>query len=190
MFSNYFSFERSGLATIFHYFTRPKFIVENYCKGNKGVFFSPGRLLIFSIIIFALHVAFVRKEILGVSFSFGDLKSEYGYWLFILTLVTLTSQLTFIRNGLYLSKNIVSVTYACTTFFIVLTILSDILFYFIGDFIDGQLILIYLIFVFTWNSIALTKKRKVWMFALNTLFQILTFSIIMYGMIALLSAES
>ncbi len=98
-FSNYFSFERSGLATDYKVIRHTEFMVQNYYNGNKGYFASPGKLVIFSIILIALHLTFVNDKILEASFDIRGVNKEYAFFLFHFILFTIISQLTFIRLG-------------------------------------------------------------------------------------------
>lgn len=174
-FSNYFSFERSGLATIVLLLRNPRFVVHNYYMGNKGYFASPGKLLIFTILVFAFHTTFVNKRILGLHFEFGSVNTEYGYWLLFIPLFTLISQITFFRQGANLSRHFISSSYIATSFLAVLLILNDLTLLCFGDILSAYPFIFYILCVFFWNSWALSKKRKPAMYVFNAFIELCIF---------------
>ncbi len=169
-FGNYLSFERSGLSTIYHIFTRPNFIVENYCNGNKGYYASPGKMIIFSVVLIALQITFVSKQILGTDFEITGLTREYSFFLLNFVLFVIVSQLTFIRHGFKLARHVVSVTYTMTAILIAF-LLFDNFCLLVGISSSSYLLLIYMEVVLLLNSFALSRKRVWWMYVLNFIFE-------------------
>lgn len=187
---NYFSFERSGLATIYKVITTPKFIVDNYCDGNKGYFASPGKMVIFSLVIMALHFTFISKKILSVDFEIEGFSQEYGFFLFNFLIFVFISQLTFFRQGFKLARHFVSLTYIMTAFLISF-VLIDNLCRLLTIELNGWTYIFYLSVVLFWNSLAFTRKRIWWMFGINFLIQIIIlFAMILYIQNALDSLDN
>lgn len=178
-FINFFSFERSGFATVYKIITTPKFIIQNYCQGNKGFFASPGRMILFLIVILALHLTFISDQILGITSNIQNLNKEYAFFFFNFILFVIVSQLAFINQGFKLARHIVSVIYISTTFLIVFLIFSDLLLLF-GIELTTWFLIFYIIFVLFWNSLALTKRKSVWWVLLNFFIQLVILIAIIY----------
>lgn len=178
-FSNYLSLERSGLATMLLLIRKPRFVIDNYYLGNKGYYSSPGKLLIFSVVVFALHLALSSKTIFGLTIQVQSLNTEYAYWILLIPVLTIISQLVFVRQGFKPARHLITITYLATTFSILVIVIEDLLQLINPDLVDAKLFVIYLLLVFGWSSWALSKRRSFWMYLLNTLTYVVLFAAIL-----------
>ncbi len=182
-FTNFFSLEKSVFATIFKVVTTPKTIVNNYFHGYRNYFASPGKVLLLGIATVALHVSFVDEKIMGLSMNVKNLNAQYLFWLILFPLFLLISYLTFFRIEKNTAKHIISTIYISATWFIFLTVLNDIIILTFGDRIGIWAFILFVLFVFIWNSIVFTKNSKVLYIILNTIIQLAIFCAIIYILI-------
>ena len=174
-FSNFFSLEKSGFATIYKVIKSPKFIIDNYFNGYKNYFASPGKLLLYGIATIALHHSFINKKILGLYFELDNAKAEYLFWIVLFPILIFISYLSFYRAKVDFSKHAISILYVATSLLVVCIIANDILIFIFGDFLAEKRFYIYVFSVFFWNSKALTTKNKFLNYLNNTLIQSVIF---------------
>jgi hypothetical protein len=173
--SNIFSLEKSGFATILKILSNPKPIVNNYYNGLKNYYSSPGKILLYGIAIVAIHTSFVDKKVMGLSLEAQNISAQYLFWLFLFPLLLFISYVTFIRIEKGLSKHIISMTYVGSSLFIALTILNDIVILIWSDKLGIWTFLLFILFVFIWNSRVFSSKNKYLFIALNTVIQAIIF---------------
>jgi len=174
-FSNFFSLEKSGFATILKILKNPKPIVENYYSGYKNYYASPGKILLYGIGVVALHVNFVDEKILGLSLNLDNLNKQYSFWLALLPFLLFASYLSFIRIEKSFSKHLISLIYIATPWFMVITILNDLIFLVWDKEFNVWPLILYIILVFFWNSRVFTSKNKKWFVLWNTIIQLAVF---------------
>lgn len=174
--SNTLSLEKSVFATIFKILINPKLIVDNYSNGYKNYHSSPGKILLYGIAIIALHTSFVDKTVLGLTLNIQNISAQYLFWLLFFPILLFISYVSFIRIEKGLSKHLISLTYIASSLFIVVTILNDIIILTYGDKLGFWAFILFVFFVFLWNSKVLTKRNKFLYFSLNTIIQIIIFA--------------
>lgn len=174
-FSNFFSLEKSGFATIFKILKNPKPIVENYYAGYRKYHASPGKIMLYGIATVALHVNFIDEEIMGLSLELDNLNKQYSFWLFLLPFLLLVSYLSFIRIEKSFSKNLISLIYIATSLFIIITIINDFIILVWDKEFHVWPLIIYIFLVFLWNSRVFTPKNKRWFILWNTIIQLALF---------------
>lgn len=174
-FSNFFSVEKSFIGTSRKLITNPKFIVENFLNGNKKYYISPGSFVLYGITILALHSLIIGPTIWGVILMYDGIQVQYLFWMFLLPFLFLCSYLTFIRQGFNISKHIISNSYFSTLFLFIFIIIDDIVITLFEGFNSAIPFLLFLIFVFLWNSFSFSKKGKISSHILNTIIQLLLF---------------
>ncbi len=163
------SIQKSDFATMLQVIKRPQFIVENYYNGNTGYYSSPGKVMLFTILILIIHMTFISNLILGVDFSAGGLNLEYTFLFMFIFIFLVVGQLVFFRRGFLLAKHIIATTYIVSTFItffmlfywiVLLTIGEDSVFTFTG----------FILSIVIWQSIVFTKKQNFLNYFLNALF--------------------
>lgn len=162
-FMNLIDLDRSVFAAILYVLRRPFKIIESYWMGNRKLYASPGKILLFSLALAAIHLTQVDENILGgaVNAEYNDNQvgdKEIIFWVIMIPFLVLISSLAFIRKRMGIAKHLVSTLYISTTFFILLTVLQDIfLLSFHFDIYMGMGMLVFLLLVFFWNSRVFNK---------------------------------
>ena len=163
------SIQKSDFATMLQVIKRPRFMVENYYNGNTGYYSSPGKVMLFAILLLIVHMTFISNFILGVDFSAGGLNLEYTFLFMFILLFLVVSQIVFFRRGFLLSKHIIATTYIVSTF-----ITFFLLFYWIVLLTVGEDSIItfmsFILSIVIWLSLVFTNKRNVLNYFLNALF--------------------
>lgn len=176
---NLIDLDRSAFAAVLYVIRSPRKIISSYWRGNRKLYASPGKVLLYALALAALHLTQVNDTILGGSVSaevnddpFGD--KEIIFWVIVIPFLVMTSVLAFIRKKMRVAKHFVSVLYISTAFFIVLTIFQDIFFLTLGmDPFFGMGMLIFLLLVFTWNSMIFNEGKGAGYVVLGALLQAL-----------------
>lgn len=181
-FSNFFSVEHSGFATIFKILRNPKPIVENYYAGNRNYYASPGKVLLYAITLVAIHVTIFDQTILGVTFNAENLSAQYLFWLALFPILLLISGLAFIKSERRFSKHLISIVYISSSLFVVAVLLNDLIIFAFGDQFKIWAFVGFISLVFFWNSRVLTKGGK-WHIVVNTLIQMLIFAAIVWFLV-------
>ena len=173
------SIQKSDFATMLNVIKRPRFIIDNYYMGNTGYYSSPGKVMLFAILVLIVHMTFVSKLILGVDFSAEQLNLEYTFLFLFILLFSVVSQIVFIRKGLALSKHIVASTYVVSTFMTFFTLLYWIVLLTIGT--DSMFtFLAFILSIIIWLSIVFTRKRTFTYFIMNVFLVIGLFLIVVF----------
>lgn len=168
------SIQKSDFATMLQVVKRPRFIIDNYHNGNIGYYSSPGKVMLFAILILIIHMTFVSNLILGVDFSAEGLNLEYTFLFLFILFFSIVSQIVFIRRGMKISKHIIASTYITSTFItfftlfywgVLATVGEDVIYTFLS----------FILSIVTWLSIVFTVKRTFIHFFLNTLFLLILF---------------
>jgi len=163
------SIQKSDFATMINIVKRPRFIVDNYYNGNTGYYSSPGKVMLFAILILIVHMTFISNLILGVDFSAGGLNLEYTFLFMFILIFIVVSQIVFFRRGFKLSKHIIATTYIVSTF-----ITFFMMFYWIVLLTAGEDSIItftgFIMSIVIWLSIVFTNKRKFLNYFFNAVF--------------------
>ena len=163
------SIQKSDFATMLQVIKRPKFIIENYYNGNTGYYSSPGKVMLFAILILIVHMTFVSNLILGVDFSAEELNLEYTFLFLFILVFSVVSQLVFFRRGFLLSKHIIATTYIVSTFITFFILIYWIVLALFGE--DSMFtFLSFILSIIIWLSIVFTHKRIFIHYFLNAFF--------------------
>lgn len=168
------SIQKSDFATMLQVVKRPRFIIENYYHGNKGYYSSPGKVMLFAILILIVHMTFVSNLILGVDFSAESLNLEYTFLFLFILFFSIVSQIVFFRRGMKISKHIIASTYITSTFITFYTVLYWGVILTIGE-DPVYTFLSFILSIVIWLSIVFTEKRSFLHFLLNTIFLLVLF---------------
>lgn len=188
--SNFFSVNKSFIGTSKKLLSNPKFIVENFYQGNKRYFVSPGSFILYGITLIAIHSLFFGPVIFNITMNVEGLGLQYVFWIFLLPFIILASLFTFLRQGVNLSKHIISISYLSCVFLFIFLILEDILLTIYGELELSLSLIFFLVFTFIWNSFVFSSKRKIGYHLLNTIIQLLIFSAITGAVIILIQSLS
>ena len=185
--SNFFSLEKSAPATMLKLLASPNKIIDNYSKGYRNYYASPGIMLVSALTIGALHLFFIDPSILGSEFSIAftsedKLDLTTPLFLLIATLATLciTSFLTHIRSKSNFAKHLISIIYLTSVFFIITQLITDFLSLF-TEFFDDIAIPTFWLLTITWNSIVFSRKKKFLSVSVNILFHSLLMALCLVG---------
>jgi hypothetical protein len=185
--SNVFSLERSVFAAIFKLLINPKHIIHNYWKGNRKYYPSPGRVFFYALAVAALHLSYVNKEILGLSFEIGIFRAHFFFWAIFFPLLAISSYLVFLKHKYSMAQNAVSLLYLASAFYMLITIPYDLYNLVSGNQpIGANLFFLFAFALFSWNAVVFTKSGKPLMVALNAVLQILVFLAIIAAIVSLL----
>lgn len=190
-FQNLFSLDKSVFISIFRLVTDPKNIITNYWSGYRRYYPSPGKFLVYAITIAAIHLTFINDDLLGLTFDLGEVKGQFIFWLFFFPIMTLASFLAFFKQKLNFAKHVISIAYISSSFYIIITIIHDILIS-IGFDLSILPFIFFLLFVFIWNALVHTPQSKLKVL-LYTIIQLLSFALIIIsflGLVYLLYPES
>lgn len=182
LLTNIFSFEKSILATIISLLKDPRKIIINYTQGHTNYYPSPGKLLVYTLAIAALHVTYINSDILGFRISNNSENPQILFWLTFIPLITLASYFTFIKSQPRFVNHLISVLYLSSLFFIVFTILYDIIYLTIGNVATDFVFPIYLLILFLYNAVIQNKSTR----KLTLIFKAIIQLIIFTGMLLLL----
>lgn len=156
--ANIFSLEKSVFAAIYYIIVSPNKLIDNYYSGYRNYYPSPGKILFYTLTYAAIHIAFISPKILGLALDADLLSPQIVFWIIILPFLTLTSYLSFITRQQKFVKHFVAALYFSGSFFLVIGIISDLLIWVVDFTHDVLILVIYLLFVFMWNSSHLQKQ--------------------------------
>jgi hypothetical protein len=157
----------------------PRKIIESYWKGNRKLYASPGKIMLYALAIAAIHLTNVNKQILGGAVSADFNNESVGethiiFWVIFLPLLILSSYLALMPKRLSFAKHVVSILYISTSFFIVLTVVQDIFFLAFGlDIFYEMGIAFFVLIVFVWNAIVIRYQDGYGKVLLGILFHVL-----------------
>ncbi len=178
-FMNLIDLDRSVFAAVWLVIKSPRTIIESYWKGNRKLYASPGKIMLYALAIAAIHLTNVNQDILGgaVSANFNDEQvgeTHIIFWVIFLPFLVLSSYLAFIPKKLSFAKHFVSILYISTSFFIVLTVVQDIFLLATGfDIFFNFGITLFVVLVFIWNATVIRYKDGYGKILLGILMQIL-----------------
>lgn len=170
--SNFFSLERSAFATILKLLTNPAPIVNNYYLGFKNYYASPGKLLLYSIAVIALHIAFVNPNVLGMVIKVQGVNTQYFFWIMHIPVVLMVSRLAFLNKKEGFSKHLISIIYISGSALIAFILINDLIILTVGDLFGNFSYVFFLLFTFLWNSRVFTDEGRKGRLILNTLLQL------------------
>ena len=170
--SNLFYLEKSVFGTILKIIQNPKAIVLNYYAGFRNYYSSPGKLLLYAVATIALHITFINSNVLGMVINIKNVSTQYFFWIMHLPIVLLISYLAFVRQIESIAKHIISVIYISSAWFILFTIIDDLIILSIGDILGNLAFIVFVLVTFIWNSRVFSKERKPIRVILNTFLQL------------------
>lgn len=147
LLANLFSLERSVAAVCLKLIWNPATIVSNYLNGFKKYYPSPGKILFVALTIAGLHVAFIDKNLLGISLELKNVNAQITFFLMFTPFLATISKLAFFRRTHGFIKHWISVIYLTSANLIVLTVLNDTL-YFAFDYDTGAMMGVYFFLLF------------------------------------------
>jgi len=187
--SGLLSMERGIFGTLRDVIRDPKKVVEVYWAGGRHYYQSPGQMIFFVILVLGLHILFVDSRILGFQVQLTNVPEAYrGFFnpqlLFValvLPFMALTSRIYFFRKKRSFPEHFIGAVYIFSTWAITLTIVSDVFSLFI-DFRPEIIVLIFLALIFIWNSRVYTNGKVFLRSVLNSIIQLLIFTLILLSM--------
>ena len=181
--SNLFNLERGVFGTYYQLLKNPWLVAENYWNGFRGYYASPGKIVVFTLAIIALHSLLDSNELFGIQLDvdLSVIDPQKFMLIFFLPIQALCSKLIHWKSGRNYLEHLVLSLYILSTIFLVGLIISDILFL-IDDEIgfDYAVHIFLLIFPisFFWNA-RVFNHGKFWKLMLSTCGLILAFLLIM-----------
>ncbi|MFT6815471.1 MAG: hypothetical protein ACJAZ3_001381 [Sphingobacteriales bacterium] len=175
----------------------PSTIVHNYFDGNRRYYYSPGQMLLLCLFVLGLHLAFVNKEILGLSISISGAAGGFRVLLspellllsLLLPIFSLVTYLTFFKKKYNFAEHLASALYIYSLLIVVFTIIGDV-FYLITE--NTPTILASISFVaFFWMSCRVFLDNCSWLRSiLFTIIQLLIFALFVLGLIGLVYLQN
>lgn len=174
-FSNFFSIERSGFATVYHLIKSPSIVIDNYINGNSGYYKSPGRIVFYMLTLLGLSLWLLDGELLGVDFTFNGLTSSIGFAIFIFFYAFIASYIVCFKKNSFIT-HIVVISYLLSVWVSIFIILDLSLFRApVLEDENGILILLAMIMFFIWTSIYTFKSFSLTKVVFFTILQIILF---------------
>lgn len=174
--SNVFSLEKSVFASMFRLLKNPVPIITNYWEGNRKYYPSPGKFFFYSLAVAAFHISLVsEQEILGTTLDIEGFKSHFFFWLIFMPMLVLSSFFVYIKRDKAFVKNISTHLYLASSFFILITLIMDLVNYLSPETIQFEAFLLFFILIFIWNTRVFDKGKSFWIKLLNIFLQILIF---------------
>lgn len=184
--TNIFSLERSVFATMFKLLVDPQRVIDNYWLGHRGYFASPGKVFFYGLAFAALHIAYVNKEILGVSMELNNLQAQVFFWMLFFPMLAMSSVLTFIRKRQPVTRHLISLLYLGSTFFLIFTVIQDFVIMVYKDALNSIPFALFFGSVFVWNARVFIGPKKRWQVLGYGLLQLLIFTAIFASFIGLM----
>ena len=184
-FSNLLSLEKSVFAGLIKIITNPKELVINYWRGHRKYYLSPGKLLVYALAIAALHITYVNDDLLGLTFEFEGGGGQFIFWMIFFPFLTLTSYLCFFRQKFNLAKHVISIAYIASCFFMIGTVVNDLLNYFSIDLAE-MAFFSFLVLVFIYNGRVFISKLSVIRVILFSFLQLIVFCLLVVGVLGVL----
>ncbi len=172
---NLFSLEKSVFATCIRLIIDPKKIVKNYFDGFRHYYPSPGKILFYAVTVAGLHITFVDKTLVGLTFDTDNISAQVSFLLFFIPALSLCSLLGMPRLKIGFPEHMISSIYLCSSTLISLTILNDFLYLITGFDTDIYPAFLFLLLVFIGDARVFTPNPTRLRIARNTLFQFLAF---------------
>lgn len=128
--SNLFSLEKSGVATMIYIIKAPLKVIKSYWDGYRRYFEPPSKLILYASIIIGIHIIYHDNLIFGVQFT----DEPQGFFIVLfLALLTFSSYITYFKRKYSFLEHLIANIYLFCTWVIVMIILYEIIFYFIGE---------------------------------------------------------
>ena len=188
LFSSALDIDKSVILNVFSIPFNPNKMIVNYWNGNRKYYPSPFKVLIYALVLAGIHITYVNPTVMGINLNTKGINAEVGFWIIILPLLTITSYLTFIRRKMSFTKHLISLLYIAGSFFIILTLLDDLIFLSIGFDLGNNIFIAFLILVFLFNSFVFSLRKKTLNYILNAFLQLIIFASIIVLIIGILSA--
>lgn len=177
-FNQLFSLERGVFQTIIMLFKQPRLVVRSYYEGYRNRFASPGKLLLFGLIIMGLIYYFrdvsggINVLVEDESSSIDPLTSLKLVLLLLIPYMSLTSKLIFFTKAKGFMLHVISIGYLFLPRLLILTVLISIVELFDLDAITPVLLLLAMFSTFFANTKIFKEKPS--------LFNTLVFALIQF----------
>lgn len=112
--NNIFSLEAPFVKTTLKLIVNPVYIVKNFWDGNRKLYLSPAKMLVYAMLIVALFLNFFTQphRIFGLVFDLEGTAPQILFVLILLPFFILSSITVYINQNANIAKHISSVTYA------------------------------------------------------------------------------
>lgn len=189
-FSNIFSLESPILRMIYALLTQPRFIVNNYINGNKGYYFSPSKLLFYALFVVGIYLSLFPdpQRIFGLNFNIEGFSPQLLFILFLLPILSFFSFLTYFRLKRNYVEHLVSISYVLSLWTILLAFFEATLRIVGWLTIEMEFVILFMLLltIFYSNAVVFSKRKKVYIYALNALLHLIVTISIIYLLVLLL----
>lgn len=184
--ATFFSLERSGLATVIQLLRRPATIVNTYIEGNRGYYQHPNKLLFYALVVYGLHFTLVDSYVLNLSFELEGATPSLIFMAIVLPFLSVTSWLVFNPRKYDFADHLVANSYFVSIWFILITIIGDLIDWIYPREWDSADILVFL-FLTSYSTSRVFSFEKPWFKkVLLALAQIVTFCLLILFVVALI----
>jgi len=167
-FQEVFTLERSFFATLLHLVRYPKRVIENYWAGNRRYYLSPGKMLVYTVFVIGLQVAFFDKsQVLGIEVEMGDLEKhtknlvspQLLVIMLLFPLFSITSFLTYRKQRHSFAEHVIATSYLLALCAILLTVLGTALHHIFGLY-QSYFFPVFLVMMFVGSVRTYSNSRK------------------------------
>lgn len=167
LFNGLFSLERGIFGNLKMLVLKPEFVAQNYWKGNRKYYFSPGQMIFYALFVIGLHVTFVDPYFLGIDIVIegveGSLKAlltpQVFFFLGTLPLYALITFATFFKWNRNFLEHVIADAYSFSISIILSILISDVL-HILADVDLGFGIVLFLLTLYVWSTrIFIPHKR-------------------------------
>lgn len=191
-FENLFNLESPLFRNIKALLFRPATVINGYIRGERGYYFSPGKLLFFALLFVGLFLSIFKSpnRIFGLNLSVPGMAPQFIFILLLLPLFSLFSWLTYSRLKRPYVHHLVSASYAISLWTILMVAIEALIR------LAGWLLVpveIGILFAFLFmsaytNAAMLSHKRSRLIWIGNAVLQLVITFVIFYGLLYVLKA--
>lgn len=152
LFGNLFSLEKSFTKNIKVALVKPKELISNYWNGFRAYYYSPSKFLTIASVFVLLHFLLV-KDFLGITFTSNTISTHFAFLLVNILLFSLISFLVYRKYKKNYNEHLVLNIYTVSLWSIIFVPISiGLNFLEIKNKYKVTFFVLYLLFIFIWNS--------------------------------------
>lgn len=186
--NSFFSIDKSLLTDFKNFLVRPKFFVENYWNGFRGLQSSPNRILVLSTLFVGIALLANDGFFLNLQMELDNFSAPLFMLIMVVPALTLSSFLTYIGQKRTFAEHLAINCYALGFWLIFFVPLSLLINSFHLDFLASPATALLLVLPFIWVARILYKKW--WVSALLLLLNVAICSGFVWGIFYFLKMNS
>lgn len=184
-FENIFNLESPLLRVIKALLNNPEKVVMGYISGNKGYYFSPGKMLFFSLLFIGLFLSIFKdpNRIFGLNLSVEGMAPQFLFMILLLPFASLFSWMTYYKRGFRFLYHLVSMIYALSLWAILLVFLEALirLSGLLTVEIELTLFFVYIFLSYGSNAMVFSRNKVWWVYVVNALLHLIISILLFYS---------